>query len=138
MKRIPVIYDVDTGLDDSMALFVGVNDPRFNVLAITATYGNCRIEYAISNTLNATKLLNRTDIPVAAGAAHGWKMPKHPAPYIHGEKGSGTYVYPYQNKDNLVKMPAWDLIAEKCLESEEKVTIFVLGPCTNVANAIIK
>ena len=46
--------------------------------------------------------------------------------------------YISRSQTNLVNIPAWDLIANKCLESEDKVTIFVLGPCTNVANALIK
>ena len=138
MKKIPVIYDVDTGLDDSLALFTGVNDPRFEVLAITATYGNTRLEYALRNSLNAAALLSRPDIPVAGGAFKGWRMKRHTAPYIHGVSGIGNYVYQTDHTENYCSLPAWDLIAEKCRESEEKVTIFVLGPCTNAANAIIK
>ncbi len=138
MKKIPVIYDVDTGLDDSLALLAGVNDPRFNCLAVTATYGNTRLEYALKNSLNAVWILGRPDIPVAAGAEKGWRMKRHTAPYIHGVSGTGTYVYREDHRENYCPLPAWDLIAQKCRESEEKVVIFVLGPCTNAANAILK
>ncbi|MBQ1476627.1 MAG: nucleoside hydrolase [Erysipelotrichaceae bacterium] len=138
MKKIPVIFDVDTGLDDSMALFAGVNDPRFETLAVTATYGNTTLENSLRNTLNALHLLGRPDVPVGKGACQGFRCQRHTSPLIHGESGIGTFVYPEDSRENLSLLPAWDLIAERCFSSEEKVTVFVLGPCTNAAMAVLK
>lgn len=138
MKKIPVIFDVDTGLDDTLALFVGVNAPQFNVLAVTATYGNTLLHNSVKNTLNAINLLGRSDVPVAAGAKRGWVMPQHTSPQIHGVTGIGDYVYPVDSYDGFQNIPAWDLIYDRVMGCEDNAVIFVLGPCTNIANAIRK
>ncbi len=138
MKKIPVIFDVDTGLDDTLALLLGVNAPQFNVLAVTATYGNTLLENSLRNTLNAMNLLGRSDIPVAAGATHGWVMPQYTSPHIHGATGIGDYVYPKDSRAGFTEMPAWDLIYDRVISCEDKTVVFVLGPCTNIATTIRK
>ena len=73
VKKIPVILDADTGVDDTMALLLAAQHPMLDVLAVTATFGNTTTEFATKNTLNALAMCGREDIPVAAGTPVPWK-----------------------------------------------------------------
>ena len=74
-KKIPVILDADTGVDDTMALILAARHPKLDVLAVTATFGNTTLEYSLKNTLNALAMCGREDIPVASGMPVPWKIP---------------------------------------------------------------
>lgn len=138
MNRVPVIFDCDTGLDDSLALFIAVNDPRINVLCVTSSFGNTELEHATLNTLNALATLGHTDIPVAAGAKSGWVKPLMTSPQIHGTSGIGMYVYPGDHFEAFAGEPAWDLTYDLLMKSDRKVVYFALGPCTNLATTLRK
>ncbi len=68
MKRIPIIFDVDTGIDDATTLMMACVSDSLEILGVTATHGNNHLENTLRNTLNVLKLCGREDIPVAAGA----------------------------------------------------------------------
>lgn len=138
MNKIPVIIDVDTGIDDTFALLIAVTAPKLDVLAATATIGNTTVENAVQNTLNALAFCGRTDIPVAAGADRPWKKKLRTSPYIHGEYGIGDYTYPENHREALVEECAWDLSYRRILECGEKVTYIALGALTNLATLLRK
>lgn len=72
--------DVDTGVDDTMALLLAAQSPRINLLAATSTFGNTFTSYATQNTLNALALCGRTDVPVASGTRRPWKKKLRTSP----------------------------------------------------------
>ncbi len=77
------------------------------------------------------------NIPVGIGASKPWKKSIRTSPFIHGSSGIGPFVYPYEDeKINLEN--AWDMTNRLLEESDEKVVIVALGPCTNVATLIKK
>jgi len=39
-KKIPVILDVDTGVDDALALILALGNPKLDVKAVTTIFGN--------------------------------------------------------------------------------------------------
>ncbi|MET0853523.1 MAG: nucleoside hydrolase, partial [Microterricola sp.] len=51
MPTIPVILDVDTGVDDALAILFAVKHPDIDVLAITCVAGNASLEQVVDNTL---------------------------------------------------------------------------------------
>ena len=51
-----VIIDVDTGLDDALALILAINSMKFNIRGITTVAGNTTIELATKNTLKVLNL----------------------------------------------------------------------------------
>ncbi len=67
--RTPVILDVDTGIDDAMAIWYALASPRLDVRGITTCFGNGGIEITTRNTLLAVELSGRS-VPVYRGAAH--------------------------------------------------------------------
>ena len=67
MAKIPVIMDVDTGLDDVMALLLASRSERIDIKGITTVFGNQSVDKTCENTLKMCELLG-IDAPVAKGA----------------------------------------------------------------------
>ena len=62
-----MILDVDTGIDDAMAILYALRRPGIRLEALTTTFGNTDIDTATKNTLRILELAGRDDIPVARG-----------------------------------------------------------------------
>ena len=60
LKKIPVILDADTGVDDTMALILAARHPKLDVLAVTATFGNTTLDHSLRNTLRSTLRITAT------------------------------------------------------------------------------
>ena len=56
MRKIPVILDADTGIDDTMALLICATSSKLDVLAAVSTFGNTTIDYATQNTMDVLAL----------------------------------------------------------------------------------
>ena len=54
------IIDCDTGVDDAVAIFMALDSPDVDLLAITVVDGNCSLEKAVGNTLKVLKLAQKT------------------------------------------------------------------------------
>ena len=65
MKKIPVIIDVDTGIDDAVALVIALQAKELDIKGITTVAGNQTIEKTTRNTLDVVEYFGRSDIPVA-------------------------------------------------------------------------
>ena len=66
LKKRKVIFDVDTGSDDALALMVGILSPEFDIVGICTVNGNLPVENTTENTLRVLELL-KADIPVIKG-----------------------------------------------------------------------
>ena len=138
LKKIPVIIDADTGVDDTMALILAARHSALDVLAVTATFGNTTLDHSLRNTLNALAMCGREDIPVASGTPVPWKIPLRTSPYIHGENGVAEYEYPENHTKALTGEYAWDLTYRVIMSYPEKVNYIAQGPLTNLATMIRK
>ena len=56
MNRKPVILDVDTGIDDAMALVIACAADNLDIKGVTTVAGNVELEHTTRNTLNVLKL----------------------------------------------------------------------------------
>jgi inosine-uridine nucleoside N-ribohydrolase len=65
---IPILLDCDPGHDDAIALLLALASPELELLGVTTTYGNQTLEKTTANALRVLELVERTDVPVAAGA----------------------------------------------------------------------
>src|SRR5260370_24848361 len=70
-----MILDVDTGIDDAMAILYALARPDISLEALTTTFGNTDIETATANTLRILELAGRADIPVARGSGRSLLRP---------------------------------------------------------------
>lgn len=134
MAKIPIIMDVDTGLDDAMALMYACKHPALELLGVTASFGNTTLKNTLQNTLNTLKLCGREDIPVAAGAEKAMVYEPHLAEHVHGAGGIGGYQFPFADtKEALSPLAAWDLTYQLIMKCQEKVTLCYMGPLTTAA-----
>jgi purine nucleosidase len=132
---VKLIIDVDTGIDDALALLYVLASPEAELLALTCTSGNVEAGQVAENTLALLELAGRSDIEVALGRREPLKRPLVIAPETHGPKGVGYATLPPPSRDVSARHSA-DLIAEELRRAPGEVTLITLGPLTNLAVAL--
>lgn len=131
MKKIPVIIDCDPGHDDAIALIVALASDRLDIRAVTASPGNQTVEKTSKNAMKVLELCGRTEIPVALGVHKPILGKLVVGKEMHGETGMDGPVLPDPSMVPSDKN-AVELIADILRKSEEKVTVVVTGPFTNI------
>lgn len=131
-EAIPVILDVDTGVDDAMAILFALAHPRINVLGISCVAGNASLERVVENTLRILDVADAADIPVAAGARRPLLEPARSAAHVHGEGGLGNLQLP-PTKRQAQSISSVELMHQLIQASPHPVTLVGLAPQTNLA-----
>lgn len=131
-----VLLDVDTGVDDSIALLYALFNPEIEVVGISTVCGNVEAWLAAENTLKILDLAGAPDIPVAVGeekpSCRRWEGRVN---FIHGDNGLGNTELPASSrvtKDMDVSRFHMEL-AEAC---EGELVVLTLGPLTNIARTL--
>nr|WP_240353162.1 nucleoside hydrolase [Cohnella algarum] len=133
----PIILDVDTGVDDALAIAYAARSPELRLLGLTTCFGNVPVDEATRNTLYMLEKLG-VDAPVLAGASDPLKRKRKEAVrHIHGEKGLGN-VLDIEPKRRPDGRHAVDFIIEQVRGLPGQVTIVAVGPLTNLALAVQK
>ena len=132
MTSLPVILDVDTGVDDALAILFAVAHPDINVLGISCVAGNASLERVVDNTLRILDVAGAGDIPVAAGARRPLIEAARDASHVHGESGLGTLHLP-ETEPMPVPGSSIELMHRLITESPQPVTLIALAPQTNLA-----
>ncbi len=128
----PLIIDCDPGHDDALALLLAVASDRVRLLAVTTCFGNCSVDDATYNALRILSLYGATEIPVAKGASGPLRGELALGNYVHGASGLDGPELP-EPAMSVGSESAPDLLAQVLSDSDEKVTIAVTGPMTNIA-----
>jgi inosine-uridine nucleoside N-ribohydrolase len=131
---IPVVLDCDPGHDDAIALLLALASPELELLGVTTTYGNQTLEKTTSNALRVLKLVNRTDVRVAAGAERPFSRELAVASDVHGESGLDGPELPPPSTEAVPDAGAVEFIARTLRFSERRVTLVATGPLTNLAS----
>ncbi|MUT67088.1 nucleoside hydrolase [Paenibacillus sp. NEAU-GSW1] len=136
-KRI--LLDVDTGIDDAMAILFALLSPEIEVVGITTVFGNIDVGQATDNTLRLIKLANcGYEVPVAVGAAKPLERAYGgPTIHVHGHNGIGDVELPPSEQKALAQS-AEDFIISKAHEFPGELIIVPVGRMTNVAAAVQK
>lgn len=136
-ERRKVWLDVDTGVDDALAIILALRSPELEVVGISTVAGNTTVENATRNTLLVLDLLQAPEIPVARGAAEPLLRPRFMAPEVHGADGLGnaTAVYP-PPKRRAASAPASELLLETLGRFPGEITVIATGPQTNLTLAL--
>ena len=127
-----MLLDVDTGVDDAMALLLASRHPDLDLRAVTCVAGNAAVEQVVRNTLVVLDAAGAGDVPVAEGAARPLVEPLRTARHVHGEDGMADLGWPDSARRNVAEH-AVELMARTLLDSAEPVTVVALAPLTNVA-----
>src|SRR5438309_466076 len=94
----PLILDVDTGVDDMVALTYAVASPEADVIAATCVTGNVHVDLVTRNTSLTLELAGAGEVEVARGAPGPLDGTWEPFPVVHGPEGLGAYVPGHREK----------------------------------------
>ena len=127
---------MDGGIDDALALIVGLAAPEIEVVGITAVSGNVPVEQATKNALRIVELLNRPQVWVAQGLAKPMVRDPIRAFSFHGKDGLGDSNLPDPKLRPLEK-PAMQAFTETLSNYEKRaISIICTGPLTNMASLL--
>jgi inosine-uridine nucleoside N-ribohydrolase len=127
-----VVLDVDTGVDDALALLLAVRSPALRLLAVSCVAGNAAVDQVVTNTLTVLDAAGAGDVPVARGMARPLLEPARAARHVHGDDGMGDLgLPPTQRRPSSVH--AIELLRRTIVEAEAPVTLVPLAPLTNIA-----
>jgi purine nucleosidase len=135
--RTTLILDVDTGIDDSIALLYAVASPDADVLAATCVSGNVDARQVAINTRAILELAGRPDIEVALGRETPLVRALETTPETHGPQGLGHAELPPPTRP-LSMRHAVDLIVDEARRRPGEITLVTLGPLTNLAIAVLR
>src|SRR5687768_11743224 len=94
VEQIPLILDVDTGVDDALAIGYAVNQEDADLLILSTLAGNTSVTNATENSLRVLGVLGKSQIPVHQGASRPLCRPHRNADYHHGQNGLGEVELP--------------------------------------------
>jgi inosine-uridine nucleoside N-ribohydrolase len=141
-----ILLDTDTGVDDALAICLGLRSPELRVVGITAVHGNVPVRRALANILRTLDVLRPDDPPpVALGADRPLvRAPVH-AQDVHGSDGlggatrlagpDGGLLYPESSRAPDARH-ATGVLLDAIGEQPGEVTLVAVGPLTNVALAL--
>ncbi len=132
---IPIMLDVDTGLDDALALVLAVDSPAVDLRLVSTVAGNVNIWKATANTLALLDYLGATDIPVHQGASRPLVEPQFDASDVHGVTGLGDAKLEESKREiGADRGPA--ALIRLAKERPGELTLVCTGPLTNLAIAL--
>lgn len=127
-----VVLDVDTGVDDALAILLAVGHPELDVRAISCVGGNVALDRVVANTLSVLALAGGGHIPVAAGMSLPLVEKPQDASYVHGANGIADLPQP-EHDLRAVPEHAVELMRREILACPTPVTLIALAPLTNIA-----
>ncbi|XP_076653319.1 nucleoside hydrolase [Halictus rubicundus] len=130
------IIDTDAGADDAAAILLTLKSERFQVLAITCTYGNTYLDNVVNNVLKTLTIANRDDIPVYKGAQRAFIKEYTPTEYF-GTDGFGDFHFSEEITGRVDETkPAALALVNLAKAHPGEITLLCIGPLTNVATAM--
>ncbi|MGH2428862.1 MAG: nucleoside hydrolase [Candidatus Limnocylindria bacterium] len=136
----PLIMDVDTGIDDMIALLIAATSPEVNLRGVTCVAGNVEIHHVARNTGKILRMVGRGDVPVSIGAARPLQRRLRTAPDTHGPTGTGYVELRGEDRQlgttEYTAIPASRYLGAHVGRHPGEATILALGPLTNLAAAV--
>lgn len=141
MAHKKMILDLDTGIDDALALAYAVADPNVDLIGIISSYGNTLVTTAAQNSSNLLHLLGADNVPVFIGESHSSTtdhfdvMPISQA--IHGKNGVGDVLLA-TSPQKVSAQSGVDFLIEAAHQYQDELIFIPTGPLTNLTAAIKK
>jgi purine nucleosidase len=130
-----VFADVDTGVDDAMALAYLLASADAELIGIASTGGNVPVKQVCANNLGLLELCRAPAIPVSKGAEQPVSSPLRTAEDTHGPAGLGYAELPPTDR----RLAGYDS-AEAWIRAAHahpgELVGLVTGPLTNLALAL--
>ena len=130
------IIDTDPGTDDAVAILIALaHFSDEEILALTTVAGNVNVDVGTRNALRILEHSGRNNIPVYKGEAVPLNRDLLTAEWVHGTDGLNGVGFPDPSKSEE-SIGAVDYITKLLQKSEEKITICILGPMTNIGKVL--
>jgi inosine-uridine nucleoside N-ribohydrolase len=134
-----VLMDVDTGIDDAIAIMIALQSPEIEILGITTVSGNVTAGAAGLNTLGILRALGKeSKIPVLQGSSRPISNKIVRAKDVHGEKGLGNMTL--ESNPSLLQKGKVSHFISRILANyrKDEVSLIATGPLTNIARVILE
>ena len=132
----PIVVDVDTGIDDALALLYACAHEEAHILGVSTVVGNVSLSAATRNTRAVLALAGRADLPVWPGAATALSVSVKDASEVHGRTGLGHAVLPEPHEPERI-VHAVDAIVAAARAHAGRLVLVAVGPLTNIALAVM-
>jgi purine nucleosidase len=133
----PLLLDVDTGIDDSLAILYACASEEAEIVAVGCTAGNVDARQVAENTCAVLELCGRTDVEVALGREVPLVRDLVTTPETHGPRGIGYAELPPARMSLSTRHSA-DLLVAEARRRPGEITLVTLGPLTNIAVAVLR
>ena len=141
MAQKKMILDLDTGVDDALAIAYAVAAPDVDLIGIVSSYGNNLLNVCAQNSLKLLELLGQPDVPVFLGLPHSSTSDHFDVMQvskdIHGNNGIGEVELP-EPKRQVEEQSGVDFYIEAAHKYGKDLIIIPTGPMTNLAAALEK
>ena len=133
--KSPIFLDVDTGVDDALALIYLRASPDADVVGIASTGGNVAVKQVCENNLGLLELCRVTGVPVSTGSDKTLTGPMGTPSKVHGPRGMGYAELPPTDRrlTSYDSATAWVRAAHAF--PGELIGV-ATGPLTNLALAL--
>ncbi|MBP3631155.1 MAG: nucleoside hydrolase [Clostridia bacterium] len=134
-KQTQIILDVDTGVDDAIAIAFACYLKNIDVTLIATGGGNTGVDNVTKNTLDILQFIQKGMVKVAKGV-DGILSKKPFVLQVHGKTGMGEYDFePLKIKP--VEKDVVQAMHDTIQENEGLTTLIALGPSTNIAKLML-
>ena len=135
-SRHAVVVDTDTGIDDALTLVYLAAVGDVDLVAVTATHGNCSTEDSAINVGHVLNLCGLPGVPIHTGRRGpiSGKEPRY-SYHVHGHDGLGD-LGTERLPGNRSQEPAAEALVRIGRERPGEVDLLVLGAMSNIADAI--
>ncbi len=138
-----IILDLDTGIDDTLALSYVLGSPDAELIGITGTYGNVVLDQGVDNDLRLLAMYGREDIPVFKGIDHPSTADSFSVPpdseIFHGANGTGNIEIPAQTDRQASQQSSVDFIIDAVRHYPKgELVVVPTGALTTIAAALEK
>ena len=131
---VPVVLDVDTGIDDALALLLALRSPELRLVGVTCVAGNVTLDQVVRNTLGVLEAADAPNLLVAAGATKPLARRLTTATFFHGADGIGGVPLPATRRSTIERDSA-QLLCDISEEHNGTLNVVAVGPLTNLALA---
>lgn len=133
-RTAPILLDVDTGVDDALAIAFAVRAGAY-LVGISTLAGNVPVGPATENTRRVLAAVGAESVPVHRGASRPLAVPHRDAVHVHGDNGLGGAVLE-ESRAPESNMNAIEAILDAGERHAGDLVIVALGPLTNIAIAL--
>ena len=138
MGKEKIIIDCDPGTDDALAIILALYSGKLDLKAVCSVTGNGALDVTTKNGLNILSLCGREDIPLYRGSSVALDQKQPATVSAFGDDGLGGFADTILSTKKEENQNAVDFLVEYVNEHPQEITLFAIGPCTNIASAIRK